>query len=67
MVSEVDRWGSIPLEHVGEADVQDPGGGGRAVNGVMNVTTPDVAGFARSPSQIAAQINRALARGSRNS
>lgn len=43
------------------------GGGGRTVNVVMNVTTPDVAGFARSQSQIAAQINRALARGSRNS
>lgn len=43
------------------------GGGGRAVNVVVNVTTPDVAGFARSQSQIAAQINRALARGSRNS
>lgn len=43
------------------------GGGGRTVSVVMNVTTPDVAGFARSQSQIAAQINRALARGSRNS
>lgn len=43
------------------------GGGRRTVSVVMNVTTPDVAGFARSQSQIAAQINRALARGSRNS
>ncbi|WP_415184442.1 phage tail tape measure protein [Phaeovulum sp.] len=41
-------------------------GGGRAVNVVMNVTTPDVAGFARSQSQIAAQVSRALARGERN-
>jgi hypothetical protein len=41
-------------------------GGGRAVNVVMNVTTPDVAGFARSQSQIAAQLSRALARGERN-
>lgn len=41
-------------------------GGGRAVNVVMNVTTPDVAGFARSQSQIAAQLGRALARGERN-
>jgi len=39
---------------------------GRTVNVVMHVTTPDVAGFARSQSQIAAQLNRALARGSRN-
>lgn len=40
--------------------------GGRAVNVVMNVSTPDVAGFARSSTQIAAQVNRALARGERN-
>ena len=42
-------------------------GGGRAINVVMNVSTPDVSGFARSQAQIAAQINRALARGHRNS
>ncbi len=41
-------------------------GGGRAVNIVMNVTTPDVQGFARSQSQIAAQMSRALSRGERN-
>jgi phage-related minor tail protein len=41
-------------------------GGGRPVNIVMNVTTPDVQGFARSQSQIAAQMARALARGNRN-
>jgi hypothetical protein len=33
---------------------------------VMNITTPDVAGFQRSQSQIAAQASRALARGQRN-
>ncbi len=41
-------------------------GGGRAVNVVMNITTPDVQGFQRSQSQIAAQVGRALARGQRN-
>ena len=41
-------------------------GGGRAVNIVMNVTTPDVQGFQRSQSQIAAQMARALSRGDRN-
>lgn len=40
--------------------------GGRAVNVVMNISTPDVAGFQRSQSQIAAQVSRALARGQRN-
>ncbi|ESW60559.1 MAG: tail protein [Rhodobacter sp. CACIA14H1] len=42
------------------------GGGGRPVTVVMNITTPDVAGFQRSQSQIAAQAGRALARGQRN-
>jgi lambda family phage tail tape measure protein len=41
-------------------------GGERAVNVTVNVTTPDVQGFARSQSQIAAQMARALARGDRN-
>ena len=41
--------------------------GGRPVSVTVNVTTPDVAGFARSQSQIAAQMRRALARGERNS
>ncbi|THD84355.1 phage tail tape measure protein [Aliigemmobacter aestuarii] len=41
-------------------------GGGRPVNVVMNIATPDVAGFQRSQSQIAAQAARALARGQRN-
>ena len=41
-------------------------GGGRAVNVVMNISTPDAAGFQRSQSQIAAQVSRALSRGQRN-
>ena len=41
-------------------------GGGRAVTVVMNISTPDVAGFQRSQSQIAAQASRALGRGQRN-
>lgn len=40
--------------------------GTRAVNVVINVTTPDVAGFQRSQGQIAAQMGRVLARGQRN-
>ncbi|WP_339112474.1 phage tail tape measure protein [Thioclava sp. GXIMD2076] len=39
--------------------------GGRAVNVTMNVTTPDVSGFSRSRAQMAAQMSRALSRGSR--
>ncbi|MBV0891939.1 phage tail tape measure protein [Paracoccus sp. Z118] len=51
----------------GRLGVAAPSGGGRAVNVTVNVTTPDVAGFQRSQSQIAAQVARALARGERNS
>ena len=42
-------------------------GGGRPVNVTMNITTPDVGGFRRSQSQVAAQLSRAVARGQRNS
>ena len=42
------------------------GGGARPVTVVMNISTPDVQGFQRSQSQIAAQAARALARGQRN-
>ena len=40
--------------------------GGRAVTVVMNITTPDVQGFQRSQSQIAASAQRMLSRGQRN-
>ena len=40
--------------------------GGRAVNVTMNISTPDAEGFRRSRTQIAAQMNRAIARGTRN-
>ena len=42
------------------------GGGGRPVNITMNISTPDVEGFQRSRSQIAAQMARAMGRGQRN-
>jgi hypothetical protein len=41
-------------------------GGGRAMNVVMNISPPDVAGFRRSQGQIAAQAWRARGRGPRN-
>ncbi|MFP3383108.1 phage tail tape measure protein [Tritonibacter sp. SIMBA_163] len=41
-------------------------GGGTSPTVVMNVSTPDVAGFQRSRGQIAAQMSRMLARGNRN-
>lgn len=42
------------------------GGGGGGAQVVMNITTPDVQGFQRSQSQIAAQMSRALSSGNRN-
>jgi phage-related minor tail protein len=50
----------------GRLGVAAQGGGGRAVTVVMNIQTPDVQGFQRSQSQIAAQAMRALSRGQRN-
>ncbi|PWJ19154.1 phage tail tape measure protein [Jannaschia seohaensis] len=48
----------------GRLGVEMTGGGAVTVN--MNITTPDVAGFRRSRSQVAAEMSRALARGARN-
>ena len=47
----------------GKLGVRAQGGGATTV--VMNITTPDVEGFRRSGSQIAAQMGRALGRGQR--
>ncbi len=43
-------------------------GGARGVsqNVIVNISTPDVEGFRRSQSQVAAQLGRALGRGQRN-
>jgi phage-related minor tail protein len=49
----------------GRLGVRAAGGGG-AVHVTMNISTPDAAGFQRSQSQIAAEMNRAIARGRRN-
>ncbi|MEP1520077.1 phage tail tape measure protein [Ascidiaceihabitans sp.] len=48
----------------GKLGVRGGGGGGASI--VMNITTPDVQGFARSQSQIATQMSRALGRANRN-
>lgn len=56
----------MPLARGPDGRLGVQAGGGRAVNVVMNITTPDVQGFQRSQSQVAAQVGRALARGQRN-
>ena len=48
----------------GKLGVRSSGGG--AVHVTMNVSTPDAAGFRRSSTQIAAEMNRAIQRGRRN-
>jgi phage-related minor tail protein len=42
------------------------GGSGGAVHVTMNISSPDVAGFQQSQSQVAAEVTRAIQRGRRN-
>jgi len=56
----------MPLTRGPDGKLGVQSAGGRAVNVVMNITTPDVQGFQRSQSQVAAQVSRALSRGQRN-
>ncbi|WP_426033497.1 phage tail tape measure protein [Cypionkella sp. TWP1-2-1b2] len=56
----------MPLARGADGRLGVQSAGGRAVTVVMNITTPDVQGFQRSQSQIAAQAQRMLSRGQRN-
>ncbi len=56
----------MPLARGADGKLGVRGGGGGTVNVVMNISTPDVAGFQRSQGQIAAQMSRAIGRGQRN-
>lgn len=68
LMGEAGAEAIMPLQRGadGRLGVAASGGGARPVNVTVNVTTPDVAGFRRSQSQIAAQLGRALTRGERN-
>ncbi|MBI1494101.1 phage tail tape measure protein [Halocynthiibacter styelae] len=50
----------------GRLGVRTDGSNAKPVQVVMNISTPDVSGFQRSRSQIAAQMGRALGQGARN-
>ncbi|WP_420325566.1 phage tail tape measure protein [Mameliella sp.] len=50
----------------GKLGVRAEGGRQGPVTVVMNISTPDVAGFQRSQSQIAARMGQVLSRGARN-
>ncbi|MGJ8617725.1 MAG: phage tail tape measure protein [Sulfitobacter sp.] len=56
----------MPLARGSDGKLGVRGAGGGAVSVVMNITTPDVQGFQRSQSQIAAHMSRALSSGNRN-
>lgn len=56
----------MPLARGPDGKLGVKGGGGGGVHVVMNISTPDVQGFQRSQSQIAAQMTRALSSGNRN-
>ncbi len=56
----------MPLARGPDGRLGVSGTGGGASQVTINVTTPDVAGFRRSQSQIAAEMSRLMGRGSRN-
>jgi phage-related minor tail protein len=56
----------MPLARGPDGKLGVKGGASRGTTVVMNITTPDVQGFQRSQSQIAAQLSRALNAGNRN-
>ncbi|MQY41652.1 phage tail tape measure protein [Epibacterium sp. SM1969] len=56
----------LPLARGADGALGVRSASGAAPTVVMNIQTPDVQGFQRSQGQIAAQLSRALSRGSRN-
>lgn len=56
----------MPLARGPDGKLGVKGGASSGTTVVMNITTPDVQGFQRSQSQIAAQLSRALNAGNRN-
>ncbi len=56
----------MPLARGSDGRLGVQASGGQSVSIVMNISTPDVSGFQRSQSQIAAEMQRALGRGQRN-
>jgi len=56
----------MPLARGPDGKLGVRGGGVGTTSVVMNITTPDVQGFARSQTQIAAQMSRALGQANRN-
>lgn len=66
LMGEAGAEAIMPLARGADGRLGVQAQGGRGVTVVMNISTPDVQGFQRSQSQIAAQTARALSRGQRN-
>jgi lambda family phage tail tape measure protein len=66
LMGEVGPEAIMPLARGADGRLGVRGSGSGTVNITMNVTTPDVEGFQRSRSQIAADMSRALQQGRRN-
>ena len=56
----------MPLARGPDGKLGVRAGGAAAVQVTVNIATPDVAGFARSQSQVTAAVARAVERGTRN-
>ncbi|TRD19766.1 phage tail tape measure protein [Palleronia caenipelagi] len=56
----------LPLSRGADGRLGVRSAGGAPAQVVINISTPDVEGFRRSQSQIAAEMSRALTRGGRN-
>ena len=54
----------MPLARGADGTLGVRGGGG--MNVTVNISTPDVQGFAQSQNQVAAMVSRALTRAQRN-
>ncbi len=66
LMGEAGAEAILPLRRGSDGRLGVAGAGGGGVQVTINVATPDVAGFRRSESQVAAMVNRAAQRGLRN-
>ncbi|SLN46031.1 hypothetical protein AQS8620_01894 [Aquimixticola soesokkakensis] len=67
LMGEAGAEAIMPLSRGADGKLGVRAGGARQpVNVTFNISSPDVAGFQRSQSQIAAQMSRVLGRGARN-
>ncbi len=66
LMGEAGAEAIMPLARGGDGKLGVRMSGGQAVNVTVNISTPDVAGFRQSQSQVASVITRAVARGQRN-